>query len=106
MLVLLVIIALTRRNYVASVPVMRDVMDAHESVLLPAANLCIQNHKMRTHLDIIWSCVSTLFICTWVAIHPNIPLRGEGLLLVPEFVLIWVYRQWDATRYIAEYFKG
>ena len=36
---------------------------------------------MRTRFDIVWTCVTTLFICTWVAIHPNIPPRGAGHVL-------------------------
>ena len=76
--------------------------------------------KTRTHFEIIWSCISTLFICTWVSIHPNIPPRDEGhlcslwrriklmlwTLLVPELILLWAIRQWLAARFIAELFKG
>ena len=78
------------------------------------------NLKRRTHFDIIWSCVVTLFICTWVAIHPNVPPRREGpirslwrriklmlwTLVVPELVLLWAYRQWAAARYLGQLFQG
>ncbi|KAK0440184.1 uncharacterized protein EV420DRAFT_1582048 [Desarmillaria tabescens] len=30
----------------------------------------------RTVLNIIWSCLATIFACTWLAIHPNIPGRN------------------------------
>ena len=77
-----------------------------------------QTHALRTRFDIIWTCASTLFICTWVAIHPNVP-RDEGpirslgrriklmlwTLLVPELILIWAYRQWSAARYYAKLYK-
>jgi len=80
----------------------------------------MENHKMRTQSDIIWSCVATLFICTWVTIHPNIPPRNEGpilsllrriklivlTLVVPELMLIWAYRQWALATDIGELFKG
>ena len=76
--------------------------------------------KRRTHFDIIWSCVATLFICTWVAIHPNVPPRGEGpirsfwrriklmlwTLVVPELILLWAYRQWAAAKYLGQLFQG
>ena len=79
-----------------------------------------QTHNMRTYFDIVWSCLSTLFICTWVAIHPNIPPHGEGhiqsfwrkvkiimrMLVVPELILIWAYRQWSTAGLITEYFQG
>ena len=32
----------------------------------------------RGTIDIIWSCISTLFICLWIMIHLNIPARHEG----------------------------
>ena len=104
------------QHYSASVPViLNDVIDPREPLQSGPAV-----HKMRTRFDIVWSCVTTLFICTWVAIHPNIPPQGEGhmkslwrriklmlwTLLVPELVLMWAYRQWDAARFIAEYFQG
>ena len=28
------------------------------------------------------------------------------MLVVPEFVLIWAYRQWSAARLIAGFFRG
>ncbi|KAG1848942.1 hypothetical protein DFJ58DRAFT_704881 [Suillus subalutaceus] len=36
----------------------------------------------RTLWDIIWSCVATLFACTWTAIHPNIPGMDEGRMTI------------------------
>ncbi|KAK0475636.1 hypothetical protein EDD18DRAFT_194519 [Armillaria luteobubalina] len=29
----------------------------------------------RTVLSIIWSCLATIFACTWLAVHPNVPGR-------------------------------
>jgi len=107
------------QHYGASIPViLDDVIDPRDS--LQPGPAVVQTHKMRTRFDIVWSCVTTLFICTWVAIHPNIPPRGEGhlrsvwrriklmlcTLVVPELVVIWAYRQWAAARYISEYFQG
>jgi len=117
MLVLLLFIALSR-SYGASLPIIPNVVDVRE--ILQSGPPALQDHKPRTRFDIIWTCASTLFICTWVAIHPNVPPRGEGhirslwrriklmlwTLVVPEFILIWAYRQWAAARYIAELFEG
>lgn len=74
----------------------------------------------RTLWNIIWSCLSTIFLCTWVAIHPNITFRPTRrrlswserwlrdplqnlveyklplflcALLVPEYILAWAIRQ-------------
>jgi hypothetical protein len=32
----------------------------------------------RTVWDIIWSCLTVISACTWVAIHPNIPKQERG----------------------------
>jgi len=113
MFILFLILAVFQ-HYGASMPIIIDIREVLQS------GPVIQDQKIRTRFDIVWSCVSTLFICTWVAIHPNIPPRGEGhtrslwrrvklmlwTLLVPELILIWAYKQWSAARYIAEYFEG
>ena len=106
------------QSFGASMPIIPGLMDPRE--VLQSGPVILGNHRIRTHFDIVWSCVATLFICTWVAIHPNIPPRGEGhirslwrriklmlwTLVVPELILIWAYRQWSVVRYIAEYFQG
>ncbi|SJL18576.1 uncharacterized protein ARMOST_22173 [Armillaria ostoyae] len=35
---------------------------------------CIEDQ--RTVLRIIWSCLATIFACTWIAVHPNVPGRN------------------------------
>jgi hypothetical protein len=78
-----------------------------------ASPLCDDLRTCRTISDIIWSCIVTIFACTWVAIHPNVPRPGLNLrwysgplrrtrimfyaLIGPEFIILWAWRQ----RYIA-----
>ena len=121
MLVALVVVALCQ-TFGASSPLIpnfivelrNDQPDA--SVSAPS----LPDYRIRTRFDIIWSCLSTLFICTWIAIHPNIPTRERPpiwalwkrirlmiwALIVPELILIWAYKQWAAARYVAKQFKG
>ena len=40
-----------------------------------AANYCTDLAHCRTIWSIIWSCHTTVFFCTWVAVHPNIPCQ-------------------------------
>jgi hypothetical protein len=63
----------------------------------------------RTTLSIVWSCLVTIFACTWLAIHPNVPARKESShclrlslrrvqmmvvgLLAPEIIILWAMRQ-------------
>ena len=92
------------------------------------ANHCSDLTHCRTIWNIVWSCLVTIFSCTWVAIHPNIPCpKGRKAntciqrwvwnpllsfaehrlplficaLLVPEYVLAWAIRQFLVARQIA-----
>ncbi|KAI8940842.1 hypothetical protein NX059_002103 [Plenodomus lindquistii] len=56
----------------------------------------------RGTIGLLWNCFATIFLCTWSAIHPNLPRIGEieiiiflrrvgyllGALVVPEFFVI------------------
>ncbi|KAK0199449.1 hypothetical protein DFS33DRAFT_234988 [Desarmillaria ectypa] len=71
----------------------------------------------RTLLQLIWSCSATIFACTWLAVHPNVPgraLKRRGrlaiflrraklmllIIMVPEIVIGWAAAQWRVARYI------
>ncbi|KAF9564174.1 hypothetical protein CPC08DRAFT_660917, partial [Agrocybe pediades] len=70
----------------------------------------------RSILDIIWSCLATVFLCTWVSVHPNLgPPKELKLmsffrrvkvmfwgLLGPDIILFWSMAQWFAARNIAK----
>ncbi|KIM33634.1 hypothetical protein M408DRAFT_310106 [Serendipita vermifera MAFF 305830] len=78
-------------------------------------------YSQRSLVNIVWSCLSTIFLCTWVAVHPNVHFRAEKqnqrwtekwlwdplheiityklplflwALLVPEYILSWAIRQY------------
>ena len=92
-------------------------------------NRCTDLTHCRTVWNIIWSCLVTIFSCTWIAIHPNIPCPRKQevnswverwiwnplqsftehrlplfvcALLVPEYVLAWAIRQFLGARRIAK----
>jgi hypothetical protein len=76
--------------------------------------------QTRTIWNIVWSCLSTIFLCTWGSLHPNISSTPDepGIgrlnklqkwlvevltyklplfiwaLLVPEYILGWAIRQY------------
>ncbi|PPQ93748.1 hypothetical protein CVT25_008128, partial [Psilocybe cyanescens] len=70
----------------------------------------------RSIWNIVWSCFATIFACTWIAVHPNIPAPKESairvfgrrlaimlyLLIVPEMVIWWTTRQYLAASEIAK----
>lgn len=90
---------------------------------------CSGQGDQRTIYGIIWSCLSTIFLCTWVAVHPNIAFRREKpeatrsekwiwdplrhfvsyelplflwALLIPEYILAWSVRQYFQAGKIRE----
>ena len=92
---------------------------------------CVDLSHCRTIWNIVWSCLATIFSCTWVAIHPNIPCpktREEKgwrrvwnplcsfakyrlslficALLLPEYVLAWAIRQFLSAQKIARLNKS
>ncbi|KDQ49512.1 hypothetical protein JAAARDRAFT_165583 [Jaapia argillacea MUCL 33604] len=81
---------------------------------------CENIHHCRTMVGIISSCLTTVFTCTWVAIHPNIPapyeisleitLRHIGVMLcaliAPELMIVWAMRQWFAAGRIAKKYEA
>ena len=97
------------------------------------SNSCTNLTHCRSTWNIIWSCIVTIFSCTWVAIHPNMPcpkkreakncfqrwIRNPLLLftehhlplfvcalLVPEYALAWAIRQYLSAQKIAHVNKG
>jgi hypothetical protein len=93
-----------------------------ESVIDPRSlpNRCDDLNECRTIWDIIWSCLATIFACTWIALHLNIPgpkekwytiaLRKAGVMLLaiiaPEIVVMWAMRQWLVAHRIAKKYRG
>ncbi|TFK61787.1 hypothetical protein BDN72DRAFT_721898, partial [Pluteus cervinus] len=69
----------------------------------------------RTLVDIVRSCVLTIFACIYTALHPNIPDPKASdwqkicrrlkmsfyMLTAPEAVIWWAMRQWYGARRIA-----
>ncbi|KAI9507959.1 hypothetical protein F5148DRAFT_980654 [Russula earlei] len=84
------------------------------------SSVCLDPQGCRSLGNIIWSCAVTLFLCTWVSVHPNIPspdetwlqvtMRRLGLmiaaLLIPEAMIALALRQRLAADELAEKYKG
>ncbi|PPQ94245.1 hypothetical protein CVT25_006717 [Psilocybe cyanescens] len=75
--------------------------------------------QLRSTWDILWSCLGTIFACTWVSVHPNSPGPQDGrihiiltcvelmiwAILIPEMIIYWAFRQWVGARQLAARFK-
>jgi hypothetical protein len=112
MLALLLLYAITRSGFGEAIAI--SSIDTRDT---PGYGEPIQT---RTLWNIIWSCLSTIFLCTWGSLHPNIsstedePGMGRRdklrkslvdlltyklplflwALLVPEYILAWAIRQY------------
>jgi len=76
---------------------------------------CLEQRKL---FNIIWNCVSTMILCAWVSVHPNVPPSGYWrelirqletmvwTIIAPELILAWAVRQWFAARKIRDTVNG
>ena len=85
-----------------------------------SALTCISPTDQRSIWNILWSCLATIFACSWVSIHPNIPAPNESSLRIflrrlelmfwavvsPEMIILWAFRQWQGARDIEKLYKG
>ncbi|KAJ7592054.1 hypothetical protein C8J56DRAFT_1131475 [Mycena floridula] len=84
----------------------------------PPAETCNDLCDRRTLYDIIFGCVATIFACTWVSVHPNVPPARLGVfkstsrrlsmmlvaIIAPEIVVAFAARQFIFSRKFAEEF--
>ncbi|KAH9959090.1 hypothetical protein BC827DRAFT_527183 [Russula dissimulans] len=114
MIVFLAILAATRAYPVA--PQSPPVLSLDQ--LQPIS--CNDPYNSRSLWDIIRSCALTIFLCSWVSVHPNVPspdegwprvtLRRVGLMLatlvMPEGIIAWALRQQLAAGKLAGEYRG
>ena len=76
--------------------------------------------KQRSTWEILWTCLATIFACTWVSVHPNIPSYKDGririalqrlelmvwAILTPEMIIFWAMRQWRHARALTKLYEG
>ncbi|KAF7369937.1 hypothetical protein MSAN_00623300 [Mycena sanguinolenta] len=43
-------------------------------------NSCKDIDNCRTFFSIVWGCLATIFACTWVSVHPNVPPPNQNRL--------------------------
>ncbi|KAF8802854.1 hypothetical protein BYT27DRAFT_7172357 [Phlegmacium glaucopus] len=70
----------------------------------------------RTEWNIVWSCFATIFACSWISVHPDIPAPSDSstrifirrlmimacTLIAPEMLIVWAARQWYAAHDIVK----
>ena len=85
-----------------------------------STSACICPADQRSIWDIVWSCLATIFACSWVSVHPNIPAPNDSssriylrrlelmfwAVIAPEMIITWALRQWLGARHLEKLYKG
>jgi hypothetical protein len=118
MVILLLLLAFTHSLYGAPLITHTSLpQDRYPHILTARNGILLDNN--RTIWDIVWSCLATIFACTWVAVHPNVPSpkahrksKFQNRLMVmayawiaPECVTMWAMRQWVSARKLASVYN-
>ena len=120
MLLILTLIYLLHafQSYAVPLTSILEESTSYSTVIITPA--CICPGDQRTIWNLLWSCLATIFACSWVSVHPNIPgpnesswrifLRHLELLfwsvVAPETIITWALRQWLGARYLEKLYKG
>ena len=92
----------------------------NSTVLSTSPPACICPADQRSIWDVLWSCLTTIFACSWVSVHPNIPSPNESrwriflrrlelmfwAVIGPEMIITWAIRQWIGARYLEKFYEG
>lgn len=76
---------------------------------------CNDLHACRSLWDIYYACFTTIFICTWVSLRPNVPAYGANCwhvlrtrvklmvvaIIFPDIILLWAIKQYYAARQVS-----
>jgi hypothetical protein len=71
-----------------------------------------QGANHRGTIDLLWSCLFTVFLCTWTVLSLNLPSRDDGFwvqmrrktrwaliaIFGPEILVSFAIGQWSAAR--------
>ena len=94
-------------RYAEAAPILVDRADVSQDLNSPL-------QLKRTLFGITWSCISTVIICAWTSVHPNVPPPNQWkarwnrlwlmfwMIIAPELVLAWAVRQFFAAREIRD----
>ncbi|KAF7369942.1 hypothetical protein MSAN_00623800 [Mycena sanguinolenta] len=76
-------------------------------------------NNSRTIFSIVWGCLATIFACTWVSVHPNVPPPNQSRLqlfwrrlkmmlitmIAPEVIVAFAARQFVGSRWLVKNFN-
>ena len=103
-----------------AVPLTSFLTESRSNATVLSTSVCICPADQRSLWDILWSCLATIFACSWVSIHPNIPSPNESswrtflrrlelmfwAVIAPEMLIAWAFRQWSGACHLEKFYKG
>ena len=104
-LILLLLYLVRSASHAAPISIVLSELSISDPSSSPPACTCTEQ---RSIWSIVWSCFATLFDCSWLSVHPNIPAPREKswriklqrveymawTILAPELVIYWAMRQY------------
>ena len=120
LLLLTLVVYLFHRFQTHAAPLTSLLAESSSNTTLLNTPPCICPAIDRSVWDILWSCLATIFACSWVSIHPNIPGPNESpcriflrrlelmfwAVVGPEVIISWAFRQWIGARNLENLYKG
>ena len=120
MLLLLTLVYLFHGFQSHAAPLTNLLAESLDNTTVLSTQACICPAHQRTIWNILWSCLATIFACSWVSIHPNIPAPDESsrriffrrlelmfwAVIAPEMIITWALRQWVGARHLEKFYKG
>ncbi|KAF7369966.1 hypothetical protein MSAN_00626400 [Mycena sanguinolenta] len=112
MLLILIAVHLVSRDSIAT-PL------SHPLDARAATDSCDDINNCRTLFSIVWGCLTTIFACTWVSVHPNVPPPGQSWLqlfwrrlkmmlvgiIAPELMVGFASKQFFGSRGLSKQYK-
>ena len=120
MLLVLILVYVFHGFQSHAAPLTSLLAESRDSTTALSTSACICPADQRTVWDILWSCLATIFACSWVSIHPNIPAPNESsrriflrrlelmfwAVIGPEMIITWALRQWLGARHLEKLYRG
>ena len=120
MLLVLILVYLSHTFQTHAAPLTSLLAESGSNATVLNTSPCICATDQRSLWNILWSCLATIFACSWVSVHPNIPGPDESRWRVflrrlelmfwavvgPELIIAWAFRQWSSARRLEKYYKG
>ena len=120
MLLVLTLVYLFHGFQSHAAPLTNLLAESNINATVLSTSACICPADQRTIWDTLWSCLATIFACSWVSVHPNIPAPNESswrifirrlelmfwAVIGPEMIIAWALQQWLGARQLEKLYKG